>query len=95
MADALDRASPPPPPSSREADPRKADPPPDRWLDSNQAARIARVGYSTLYRWTRRHPGLGSRLPSGQFRYSQRKLLALCGRGDNGDALGDNGDVGV
>lgn len=65
---------------------------PDRMLNTAQAAKIARRSYSSLYRDAQRH-GIGRRLPSGSWVFSQRALLAfLSGARDPGE-VGETGDA--
>ncbi|CAJ0890852.1 hypothetical protein AMST5_04085 [freshwater sediment metagenome] len=63
---------------------------PDEWIDTARAARIARVEYSTLYRWGHKFPGLAEKTQSGQWRFRRSMILSIASvpaseRGDNGE----------
>lgn len=63
---------------------------PDEWIDTARAARIARVEYSTLYRWGRRFPGLAEKTQSGQWRFRRSMVLSIASvpareRGEDGE----------
>ncbi|WP_029651447.1 hypothetical protein ACPS74_13335 [Methylocystis sp. SB2] len=65
----------------------------DRWLNTKQAMRLARVdSSSTLYRWARRF-GVGEKTPAGGWRFSERSVLELLAveKSANGEN-GENGD---
>jgi hypothetical protein len=59
---------------------------PDRELDTGAAAKLMGCSYSTLYRLARIY-GIGWRLPSGTWRFSERAIRAYK-RGELGE-LGD------
>jgi hypothetical protein len=65
----------------------------ERWIDTAVARRIANVESSTLYRWARRFD-VGEKMPTGQWRFNERKLRALVKRGENVAGGGEVGDGG-
>ncbi|WP_144259448.1 hypothetical protein [Methylocystis sp. ATCC 49242] len=49
---------------------------PDRTLSTNEASRIAKRSFSSLYRDARQH-GFGWKLPTGSWQFSERGLRAF------------------
>ncbi|WP_144259722.1 hypothetical protein [Methylocystis sp. ATCC 49242] len=64
---------------------------PDRTLSTNEASRIAKRSFSSLYRDARQH-GFGWKLPTGSWQFSERGLRAFLRKKSGVGEFGEFGE---